>query len=327
MEKFETPPDSPPISVIDPDDQPMRSNTRTAAPTPSSAIIQRHIPNNFHIKEILDAGGIFLYNTPNEVFKILEDKVLLKLDFSDDFQNNSKPKTVVSAGGSNNNPDHTILMEKFEALATKMNSEFLIKNARRSWKRMKNQMVELENQINQGLRNRQAIIENLKRQFKYLEKIQHSKSLPHTINMKPRHEFVYKPPSIRNENDKGDAEFIEEDVTKPIPTMPNPNLINSNSPSVSPFLKDCTVHIPYTNAKTFADNVLSNHVGNKELKSYDGVGTGRMIKKEKDEEGMPKEPNKEWKLNEKVVPHNKEVYHHQWHPTEIPHLNRIVKES
>ncbi|GJR43986.1 hypothetical protein Tco_1312089 [Tanacetum coccineum] len=50
---------------------------------------------------ILDAGGIFLYNTPNEAFKILEDNVLLKLDFSDDSQNNPKPKIVVSTGGSN----------------------------------------------------------------------------------------------------------------------------------------------------------------------------------------------------------------------------------
>ncbi|GKB64609.1 reverse transcriptase domain-containing protein [Tanacetum coccineum] len=34
--------------------------------------------------------------------------------------------------------------------------------------RMKNQMVELENQINQGLRNHQAIIQNLERQFEFL---------------------------------------------------------------------------------------------------------------------------------------------------------------
>ncbi|GJZ73372.1 hypothetical protein Tco_0637518 [Tanacetum coccineum] len=94
--------------------------------------------------------------------------------------------------------------------------------------------------------------------------------------------------------------------------MPNPNPINSNSPTESPFLKDCTVHIPYTNAKTFANVVLSNHVGDKELKSFDGVGTRRMTKKEinKDNKGMPKEPKKEWKLNEKVVPRNKDVYHY-----------------
>ncbi|GKA18766.1 hypothetical protein Tco_0698681 [Tanacetum coccineum] len=108
--------------------------------------------------------------------------------------------------------------------------------------------------------------------------------------------------------------------------MPNPNLINSNSPTVSPYLKDCTVHIPYTNAKTFADDVLPNHVGDKELKSIDGVGTGRMTKKEKKKYmGLPKEPNKEWKLNDKAVPHN--VYHYLWHPTEILHLNCIIKES
>ncbi|GKD12964.1 hypothetical protein Tco_1197371 [Tanacetum coccineum] len=51
MEKFETPPDSPPVIVIDFDDQPMWSSTRTAASTPSSAIIHLPIFDNFHIKE------------------------------------------------------------------------------------------------------------------------------------------------------------------------------------------------------------------------------------------------------------------------------------
>ncbi|GJV25222.1 hypothetical protein Tco_1377917 [Tanacetum coccineum] len=73
---------------------------------------------------ILDAGGIFLYNTPNEAFQILEDKVLLKLDFSSEFQ--ISPKTVVSAGGSNIDSYHAMLMEKFEDLVTKIDSEFLI---------------------------------------------------------------------------------------------------------------------------------------------------------------------------------------------------------
>ncbi|GJU08942.1 hypothetical protein Tco_1125372 [Tanacetum coccineum] len=70
----------------------------------------------------LDAGGIFHYKTPNEAFKILEDKVLLKLDFLKDSQN-SKSKTIVSAGGNNINSDNAILMEKFEALATNINFE------------------------------------------------------------------------------------------------------------------------------------------------------------------------------------------------------------
>ncbi|GKD97495.1 hypothetical protein Tco_1381392 [Tanacetum coccineum] len=67
---------------------------------------------------------------------------------------------------------------------------------------------------------------------------------------------IFKSSSIRNENDKGDIEVIEEYETETIPTMPKPSLIKSNSPTISPFLKDCTVHIPYTNAKTFADVVI-----------------------------------------------------------------------
>ncbi|GJX52380.1 hypothetical protein Tco_0280749 [Tanacetum coccineum] len=266
---------------------------------------------------ILDAEGIFLYNTPNEAFQILEDKVLLKLDFSGKFQ--ISPKTVVSAGGSNINSYHAKLMEKFKDLVTKIDSEFMIirkelkemrdgrrdnhasqiymkddtpmcepneanyvqryhggyhdhepinsysnpnhhypyprnqmphpsryfeftktstEEMMRDWmasqtkanERIKNQVVELENQINQGLRNHQAIIQNLERQFEFLLL---TKTLPPTTNTKLRHEIVYNIPSIRNDNDKGDVKLIEEEETEPNPTMPNPNLITSNSPTVS----------------------------------------------------------------------------------------------
>ncbi|GKB10590.1 hypothetical protein Tco_0844513 [Tanacetum coccineum] len=68
-------------------------------------------------------------------------------------------------------------------------------------------------------------------------------------------------PQSETRGDKGDVEAIEEDAIKPIPTVPNPSLIKSNSP----FLKDCTVHIPNTNVKTFSDDVVSNHVGDEEL--------------------------------------------------------------
>ncbi|GJZ73002.1 hypothetical protein Tco_0637148 [Tanacetum coccineum] len=74
---------------------------------------------------ILEAGGIFLYKTPNEAFKILEDKVLLNLDFSKGSHVKPKPKIVVSVSGRSIDYDHTILMEKFKALATKINFEFL----------------------------------------------------------------------------------------------------------------------------------------------------------------------------------------------------------
>nr|GEX78189.1 hypothetical protein [Tanacetum cinerariifolium] len=50
---------------------------------------------------------------------------------------------------------------------------------------IKNKVVELESLINQGLRNYQAIIEDLERQFEFLEKkIQRIKPLPYTIKPK-----------------------------------------------------------------------------------------------------------------------------------------------
>ncbi|GJW05717.1 hypothetical protein Tco_1568140 [Tanacetum coccineum] len=106
----------------------------------------------------------------------------------------------------------------------------------------------------------------------------------------------------RNKNDKGDVEFIEEDETQPILTMLNPNPIMSNSPTLSSFLKDCTVHIPYKNKKTFADDVLPNYVGGEEFNKFDDIGTERMTKKEikQNDKGMPKEPNKEFNWNGKV---------------------------
>ncbi|GJW89745.1 reverse transcriptase domain-containing protein [Tanacetum coccineum] len=59
--------------------------------------------------------------------------------------------------------------------------------------------------------------------------------------------------------------------------------------------KDSTMHIPYMNAKTFAYDVLPNHVDDKELKSMDDVENGSLIKKEikKDANGVPKELKKE----------------------------------
>nr|GEY36810.1 hypothetical protein [Tanacetum cinerariifolium] len=67
----------------------------------------------------------------------------------------------------------------------------------------------------------------------------------------------------------------------------------SDSPPVSPFLKNSIVHIPHTNAKTFPDDVLLN--------TYDGAGTSRITKKKKNDNDVTKEPNKEWKLNEKAA--------------------------
>nr|GEW51234.1 retrotransposon protein, putative, Ty3-gypsy subclass [Tanacetum cinerariifolium] len=120
------------------DDQPMWGNNRAIAPTLRAAIIVVNLRDNFTVKgrgtiiqifyhgldkatqAILDAEGIFLYKTPNEAYQLLEDRVLLKLDWSKDM--NAKPihKTIHFAESSNNSK----LMEKMEALTTKIDLQF-----------------------------------------------------------------------------------------------------------------------------------------------------------------------------------------------------------
>nr|GFB61911.1 reverse transcriptase domain-containing protein [Tanacetum cinerariifolium] len=68
---------------------------------------------------ILNPGEIFLYKTPNEAYQLLEDRVLLKLDWSKDAKIKPQKKTISFVEGS----DHSKLMEKIKALTIKINSQ------------------------------------------------------------------------------------------------------------------------------------------------------------------------------------------------------------
>ncbi|GJS59781.1 hypothetical protein Tco_0654565 [Tanacetum coccineum] len=75
---------------------------------------------------ILDetAEGIFLYKSPNQAFKFLEDKVFFKHDWPIKSKNEHHRKSVSFADGSKSNTDNSRFMEKLEALTIKMNSQF-----------------------------------------------------------------------------------------------------------------------------------------------------------------------------------------------------------
>ncbi|GJW93244.1 hypothetical protein Tco_0172916 [Tanacetum coccineum] len=98
--------------------------------------------------------------------------------------------------------------------------------------------------------------------------------------------------------------------------MPNPNLIMSNSPTVSLFLKDCTVHIPYTQEKVFEHDEISNHVGNKELISFIGIGNEVSKGNIEDTENL-KRPNVSPSLAEYIP----KIPYHQALKGEISHMN------
>ncbi|GJR94563.1 reverse transcriptase domain-containing protein [Tanacetum coccineum] len=403
--KVETPLDSPLVTVINPDDQPMWSSIRTVVPTPSSAIIQLPIPNIFfikgthmhmirdiqfdgriqsdphrHVVDFLEISNIFQYGENQEevvnlrpfpfslsgeaktwlneldegtitswnklreafvsrYFSLAKSALhllrtrsnqrcdnsnilswfkqsntrsprrrrniplqkLLKFSRTRSFSSSisrggskrTQYETIVSAGEGNVCSNHVILMKKFKALATRIDSKFLkirgdLKDIRDGRKDNHDSHIYMSDDTsimphpsqyfqmpkaltNEMMREWMAILieanENMKNQF-LEKKIQRTNFLPDTTKPKSGQDVVdgvYKPPSNRNENDKGDVEFIKENETQPIPIIQNSKLINSNSLTVSPFLKDCTMHIPYTHDKKFKHDVLSNHVRGRSL--------------------------------------------------------------
>ncbi|GJS34988.1 reverse transcriptase domain-containing protein [Tanacetum coccineum] len=71
------------------------------------------------------AGGIFLYKTPNQAYQLLEDKVLLKLDWAKNQKTKSSIKKTVAftdEGNSNSNTDK--IMARKDAMTIKMDAQY-----------------------------------------------------------------------------------------------------------------------------------------------------------------------------------------------------------
>ncbi|GJW51608.1 reverse transcriptase domain-containing protein [Tanacetum coccineum] len=77
-------------------------------------------------QEVLNsaAGGIFLYKTPNQAYQLLEDKVLLKLDWAKNQNTKSSlKKTVAFADEGNSNSDTDKIMARMDAMTIKMDAQ------------------------------------------------------------------------------------------------------------------------------------------------------------------------------------------------------------
>nr|GEW10233.1 reverse transcriptase domain-containing protein [Tanacetum cinerariifolium] len=93
------------------DDEPMWAADRVIALTPGSAITIPKTVNEFTIK----TGGIFLYKTPNQAYQLLEDKVLLKLDWAKNQKTKSSLKKIVSfADEGSSNSDTSKIMARMD---------------------------------------------------------------------------------------------------------------------------------------------------------------------------------------------------------------------
>ncbi|GJV01280.1 reverse transcriptase domain-containing protein [Tanacetum coccineum] len=78
-------------------------------------------------QEVLNAAarGIFLYKTPNQAYQLLEDKVLIKLDWAKSQKNKSSLKKTVAfvdEGISNSNTDR--IMARMDAMTLKMDAQY-----------------------------------------------------------------------------------------------------------------------------------------------------------------------------------------------------------
>ncbi|GJW19514.1 hypothetical protein Tco_0026950 [Tanacetum coccineum] len=146
------------------DDEPMWAVYHVVAPTPGSAITIPETANEFAIKvdawlrmkemlrkchghnlskgniikifyhglskitqEVLNAatGGIFLFKTPNQAYQLLEDKVLLKLDWAKNQKTKSTlKKTIAFTDGGSSNSDTDKIMARMDVMTLKIDTQY-----------------------------------------------------------------------------------------------------------------------------------------------------------------------------------------------------------
>ncbi|GKB23569.1 reverse transcriptase domain-containing protein [Tanacetum coccineum] len=78
-------------------------------------------------QEVLNAaaGSIFLYKTPNQAYQLLEDKVLLKLDWAKNQKTKpSLKKTVAFIDEGSSNSDTDKIMTQMDAMTMKMDAQY-----------------------------------------------------------------------------------------------------------------------------------------------------------------------------------------------------------
>ncbi|GKA20453.1 hypothetical protein Tco_0700442 [Tanacetum coccineum] len=70
-------------------------------------------------------GGIFLYKTPSQAYQLLEDKVLLKLDWAKNKKTKSSlKKTVAFVDEGSSNSDTDKIMARMDAMILKMDAQY-----------------------------------------------------------------------------------------------------------------------------------------------------------------------------------------------------------
>ncbi|GJZ64897.1 zinc finger, CCHC-type containing protein [Tanacetum coccineum] len=109
------------------DVEPMWAADCVVALTPSFVITIPKTANEFSIKGNAQKlpCGIFLYKTPNQAYQLLEDKVLLKLDWAKNQKTKSSLKKIVAfTDEGNSNSDTDKIMARMDAMTIQMDAQY-----------------------------------------------------------------------------------------------------------------------------------------------------------------------------------------------------------
>nr|GEU32670.1 hypothetical protein [Tanacetum cinerariifolium] len=214
------------------DNEPMWATDHVVAPTPGSAITIPETTNEFAI----NAGGIFLYKTPNQAYQLLEDKVLLKLDWAKNQKTKSSLKKTVSfddEGSSNSDTDK--IMARMDAMTIKMDAQYkeLQSRAKQSTPDQDDDDMPIRNDYNRDnyRSNTDDKAYDLQKQFNDFMKSQQSTNafVKETfMDLKTQLETVAKnhQASVQNLKTKfdrlADKQFGRPSISLPSNTQPNP---------------------------------------------------------------------------------------------------------
>ncbi|GJX38904.1 reverse transcriptase domain-containing protein [Tanacetum coccineum] len=208
------------------------------------------------------AGGIFLYKTPNQAYQLLEDKVLLKLDWARNQKTKSSlKKTVAFVDEGSSNTDTDKIMARMDSMTIKMDAQYKELQSRAknptpdlddddmpmsreeeakfmqtfpiSQRFVKETFIDLKTQLKTVAKNHQASIQNLKTKFDRLADKQSSRpsrSLPRNTQPNPRggNSKAYQPPKARNEH--VNVVFTRSGKSYDLPDNPNDQQNNSENP-------------------------------------------------------------------------------------------------
>ncbi|GKC19085.1 reverse transcriptase domain-containing protein [Tanacetum coccineum] len=165
-------------------------------------------------QEVLNAaaGGIFLYKIPNQAYQLLEDKVLLKLDWAKNQKTKTSiKKTVAFADEGRSNSDTDKIMARMNAMTIKMDAQYkeLQSHAKQPTPDLDDDDMPMSREEEAKFmqtflaKNHQASIQNLETKFDRLADKQSGRpsgSLPSNTQPNPRGSKAYQPPQALNEH-------------------------------------------------------------------------------------------------------------------------------